>query len=320
MTRLLSEATINAIADLGGASVKFDEDVRPALAAAGLREVRARAEARSGPRFVALFVPTTRDDVRASLAAQDLADPDVVDRVLRFTARIVEVFAASPTADGAKIVRLRNALTDDGYDLEVPAAAGPGPANCRDRTPYAGGEPKPAGGGMTRVSINKREIARMMQEIQREFDKHPIRVPVQTDGSIPAGTAPGHTTIYNGPVIHGNADGAQLAWGNQTVHQTQHRTEQVAPGFEAIAQAVVSTLAGLPEVGLAEDDQLDAEAAANEVLDEVTRPEPDRGKIRRALAALKGFLAPVAAGLLTGGAEGAQGWARTAIEQLGSPF
>jgi hypothetical protein len=172
---------------------------------------------------------------------------------------------------------------------------------------------------MADVTINKREIARMMSDIQREFDKHPIRVPVRTDTpSLPAGATAAHTTIYNGPVIHGNADGAQLAWGNQTV--VQHQTQQVAPGFETIAQAVVSTLKQLPAAGLAEEDRQDAEAEANAVLSEVTQAEPDRGKIRRALAALRGFLAPVAMGLVTGGAEGAHEWAKTAIEQLGRPF
>ena len=53
---------------------------------------------------------------------------------------------------------------------------------------------------------------------------------------------------------------------------------------------------------------------------EVTQPQPDRGKIRRAINALKGFLAPIATGLARGGGQGAQEWAKTAIEQLGSPF
>ena len=115
--------------------------------------------------------------------------------------------------------------------------------------------------------------------------------------------------------------GAQLAWGNQTVNQQMgNRTEQIAPGFEAISQAVVGTLEHLRDVGLSDEDLRDAEAAANEVLGEVTQPEPDRGKIRRALSALKGFLAPVATGLSTGAGEGAQEWAKTAIEQLGTPF
>lgn len=173
---------------------------------------------------------------------------------------------------------------------------------------------------MTKVSINKREIARMARDIQREFDKHPIRVPVQADAPEPQEGFLAGTTIYNGPVIHGNADGAQLAWGNNAVYQTQNDTEQITPGFEAIAQAVVSTLEQLPVVGLAEDDLQDAKFAADEVLAEVTEPEPDRPRIRRAVSALKGLLAPVATGVVAGSADGAQEWARTAIEQLGTPF
>lgn len=104
----------------------------------------------------------------------------------------------------------------------------------------------------------------------------------------------GVTTVYNGPVIQSSADGAQLAWGNHTVNQTLNRTEQIITGFAAIAQAVVGTLEQLPRAGLSEEDQSDAEATANEVLVEVTRLALYRGKIRRALSALKGYLAPVA--------------------------
>jgi hypothetical protein len=173
---------------------------------------------------------------------------------------------------------------------------------------------------MPRDGINRQAIAKMMRDIQREFDKHPIRVPVETDGpALPTGATYG-STVYNGPVFHGDANGAQLAWGNQTVNQIQNRSQQIAPGFEAIAQAVVRTLERLPAVGLTEQDQQDAEDAAREILTEVTEPEPDRGKVRRALSALKGLLAPVAVGLTAGTAEGAQEWAKTAIEQLGTPF
>jgi hypothetical protein len=173
---------------------------------------------------------------------------------------------------------------------------------------------------MARDGINRQAIAKMMRDIQREFDKHPIRVPIETDGpALPTGTTFG-SAIYNGPVIHGDVTGAQLAWGNQTVHQTQNQTQQIAPGFEAPAQAVVRTLEQLPAVGLAEQDQQDAEGAARDVLTEVTQSAPDRRKIRRALSALKGLLAPVATGLAAGAGEGAQEWAKTAIEQLGKPF
>jgi hypothetical protein len=174
---------------------------------------------------------------------------------------------------------------------------------------------------MARSGINKQAIARMMRDIQREFDKHPIRVPLEADAPrvvpLPT-TAAGN--IYNGPVIYGSADGAQLAWNNQTVDQTQVRTEQVAPGFELLAQAVVSTLLQLSVAGLEEEDQQAAEDAANEVLAQVTRPDPDRGKVKRALSALKGALAPVALGLRSGAGDGAREWAKTAIEQLGTPF
>jgi hypothetical protein len=174
---------------------------------------------------------------------------------------------------------------------------------------------------MTRVSINHGEIARMMRDIQREFDKHRIAIPITTEGpELPTGTTLGGTHVYNGPVIQGDANGAQLAWGNHTVHQTQNRAEQISPGFEAVTQAVVSLLEQLPAAGLAEDDQQDAEEAANEVLTEVTQPEPDRKKIRRALSSLKGLLAPLATGMASGAGEGVHEWAKTAIEQLGTPF
>lgn len=184
---------------------------------------------------------------------------------------------------------------------------------------------------MPQSGIDKRAIAKLMKDMQREFDKHPIRVPMKAQtpriqrrpalgpGAFDSGDV--GTTIYNGPVIQGSADAAQLAWGNQTVHQQAvNRTEQIAPGFEAIAQAVVSTLGQLPNIGLAEEDEQDAEAAASEILAEVTQPEPDRGKVRRSLSALKWFLMPVATGVSTGAGEGAQEWAKTAIEQLGAAF
>lgn len=173
---------------------------------------------------------------------------------------------------------------------------------------------------MARSGIDKRAIAKMMRDIQREFDRHPIRVPLETDGpSLALGTAVGNT-IYNGPVIHGSADGAQLAWNNQMVEQTQQQTQQVAPGFEPLAQAVVSTLQQLGIAGLGEDEQNAAEDAARDVLAQVTQPAPDRGKVTRAVSALKGALAPVAIGLSSGAGEGAREWAKTAIEQLGTPF
>jgi hypothetical protein len=167
---------------------------------------------------------------------------------------------------------------------------------------------------MSSVSINKGAIAQMMRDIQREFDKHRITVAVEADPPLPGS----HTTIYNGPVIHGDANGAQLAWGNETVTQVHH--EQIAPGYEVLAQALVSTLQQLPAAGLSAPDQQDAEAAAREALHALTQANPDHGLIRRSVVALKGHLAQVAAGLIAGAHQGTQEWAKTAIQHLHLPF
>ena len=66
----------------------------------------------------------------------------------------------------------------------------------------------------------------------------------------------------------------------------------MAPGLEALAQAVVNTLQQLDLLGLPEEDETTAQEAAREVLAEITRSAPDHGRIRRGLSALKGVLAP----------------------------
>jgi hypothetical protein len=104
---------------------------------------------------------------------------------------------------------------------------------------------------------------------------------------------PGPTHTYNGPYIEGGAHGSQLAWQNDSVHLHQYN-QQVAPGFEPLAEAVATILKRLPALELVPDDQRDVEEAANEVLAEVHRPNPEPRKIRRVVAALKGFLLPIA--------------------------
>lgn len=131
---------------------------------------------------------------------------------------------------------------------------------------------------MARSSINKRAIAQLTKDIEREFDKHPIRVPIEVKNSVHLLSSPPPTTInnYHAPVINVTGDSAQLAWANETVNQTQ-RNKQIVPGFEAIAQAVASTLQALPQIGLADDELQDATDAANEVLAEITSGAPDQG-------------------------------------------
>jgi hypothetical protein len=165
--------------------------------------------------------------------------------------------------------------------------------------------------------VDHRAIARLMGNIQKEFDKHPITVPIQAEGpDVPSNY--GVTHVYNGdgPVIQIQGDNAQLAWETNGTVQQGGQSQQIAPGFEAIAQALANTLQGLSGIGLSAEDETDARAAGAEALQEITAAQPDTSRIRRAVTALKGLLAPVAMGLSHGAAEGAQGWAHTAVEQL----
>ena len=156
----------------------------------------------------------------------------------------------------------------------------------------------------------------MMQAIQAEFDEHQIRIPITGDPGNFASATAGNTTIYNGPVIHGDANGVQLAWNNHTVHQDRDQDEKITQGFEAIAQVVAQMLRQLPYTGLDDEVREDAGTAASDVLSEVTQREPDQRKIRRATNMLIGILTPLARGATMGAAAGAQDWAHTAIDQL----
>ena len=128
---------------------------------------------------------------------------------------------------------------------------------------------------------------------------------------------PQNVNNYDGPVFHAEVSGTQFAWNNDTVTQNQQNNSAVAPGFEALAELVTDLLRQLPQAGLADQDREDTESAAREVLATITQPNPhEEGRLRRALGMLKGALAPVATGVVTGTAVGAQEWARTAIEGL----
>jgi TPR repeat protein len=101
-------------------------------------------------------------------------------------------------------------------------------------------------------------------------------------------------SINNGPVIYGDANGAQLAWNNHgDVAQNRNEVQQIAPGFEPLAQAVADLLKQLPTFGLDANTRQEVEEVADEVLAEVVQTEPEPRKLRRAVAALKGFLMPI---------------------------
>ncbi|GAB7105621.1 hypothetical protein JCM4814A_39350 [Streptomyces phaeofaciens JCM 4814] len=128
---------------------------------------------------------------------------------------------------------------------------------------------------------------------------------------------PQQVNNYDGPVFHGPASGNVFAWNNDNVTLNQQNNTSVAPGFEALAQLVTDLRRRLPDAGLADADREDADAAAQEVLAEITGPDaPEPGRLRRALNGLKGALAPVATGAAAGATVGAQEWAQEAIRGL----
>jgi hypothetical protein len=124
---------------------------------------------------------------------------------------------------------------------------------------------------------------------------------------------------YYGAIVQGNADGAQFAWGNQTVTQVSGGN-QVTAGYEELATAITVILETLPRYELPKNDQADVEEVSNEILAEVVSPSPNQGKIRRGCAAIRGFLSPIATGVSTGAGEGAQELARQGLESLGVMF
>lgn len=145
--------------------------------------------------------------------------------------------------------------------------------------------------------INKDAIRKMSREIEREFARNPVHVPLHVDPSD--AVLPSATTVnnYNGPVVTVVGNRAQLAWENERVTQTQRSVEEIATGYEALAQIVTDLLANLPKFALEEGDETLVRESADAILAEVVKPEPDESILRRATTMLKGIVAPIAAGL-----------------------
>ncbi|HCX86209.1 MAG TPA: hypothetical protein DHV14_13970 [Micrococcales bacterium] len=164
--------------------------------------------------------------------------------------------------------------------------------------------------------INRQGIAQFTREIEREFAKNPIRVPVVADtGDI---TIPSATVVnYHGPVVTVTGDHAQLAWNNETVKQGQ-KVQPIAEGYETLAATIAELLALLDQLDLDPSDAQDAREQSRELLEEVTKEAPDRNAVRRGVTMLKGLLAAAGTGVRTGvSAESAEA-ARALIEQLGN--
>ena len=152
---------------------------------------------------------------------------------------------------------------------------------------------------MNDVTIDSQAIARLTREIQREFDKHPIRVPIQTGQPVLPCGARIHgaaTTVYHGPVIYGN--GGQRAVGlgkrhcpsNSSSTGNRHWIRGHRAGGRQDNGEVCQT------VGLDEDDLQGRRSRRRCPLGGYTSrarsQEDSPGDIQS-----KGYLAPVAAGL-----------------------
>lgn len=144
--------------------------------------------------------------------------------------------------------------------------------------------------------INKQGIQQITRELEREFAKHPVRVPIEADPSDVAWAPAVTVNNYHGPVVTATGDHAQLAWNNDIVNQTQDRVEQIAPGYEDLARTLTDMLANLTVLGLG-DDEADARDNAEAVLNEIVKETPDPGVIKRGLTMIKGLLAPIATGV-----------------------
>ncbi|MGB3698593.1 MAG: hypothetical protein WBA05_14280 [Gordonia sp. (in: high G+C Gram-positive bacteria)] len=136
--------------------------------------------------------------------------------------------------------------------------------------------------------INKQGIRQFTRELEREFAKNPVRIPVEADSSGLAATNALTVNNYHGPVVTVTGGNAQLAWNNGgDVTQSQDRVEQIAPGYEELARALTDLLAELATFGLGGDEP-EVRAQTETVLAEIVKDEPDQGVIKRGLTMIKG--------------------------------
>lgn len=176
---------------------------------------------------------------------------------------------------------------------------------------------------MANIKINHQALRQLQREMQRSLDRNgPLRIPVVADPTAAAALTPmmgGVTNNYSGPVVQQTGEGntVQLAWNNSgTVNQGQASTRQIAPGYEQLATVLTDLLAGLPAIGLPEEQDADVRETIDSVLAEVVAEEPNPGIIRRSMAAIRGYLGEFASGVAQAAtAEGTE-IARTAIEGL----
>lgn len=168
------------------------------------------------------------------------------------------------------------------------------------------------------LSINKRAIAKMQKDIQREFDKRPVEVPIKADPTTGSGASQQPTVNhYHAPVVTVNGGQAQVAWGDGTINQQQENVRQVADGYQDLARIVADILAKLDNLPLTDEDNQYARENAEALMGEVVKADPDKGVVRRGVILLKGLLASITTGANQAVTAESAEFAREAIEGLG---
>lgn len=165
--------------------------------------------------------------------------------------------------------------------------------------------------------INKRAIEKMSRDLEREFAKHPVRIPLQADTSginLPAAAT---VNNYHGPVVVVHGNNAQLAWNNGG-KVSQSQDQAIASGYEDLTRLITDLLANLDDLGLAASEADDVRETAETVLGEVVKEQPDKDVVRKGITLIKGALAPIAAGIAQAATSESSKAAVRLIEHLGN--
>jgi hypothetical protein len=142
-----------------------------------------------------------------------------------------------------------------------------------------------------------RDTARDIEkELNRELRRHPIRVPIEPQQM--RGVGPWHPTHQSalgeafsgspgGVTFNVQGDGIQLAVGNaEEVHQSIIQ----GMGEADLAELIRQLRAATPALELDQEDAAEFEVAVSKVEQESAKSEPNKGRLRRALATISDFL------------------------------
>lgn len=178
----------------------------------------------------------------------------------------------------------------------------------------------------SKSGINKSAVNRLKRDLQREFNRKPLRIPIEPEHRpgrpVPPPVVNNNYSgpVYHGPVVTNYGDHAQIAWDGGTNVSNQN-SQTVTAGYEELAQTVAGLLERAGELGLDEPAEAELREAGEEVLAEVVKDEPDKGVVARGIRLLKGTLAAVGAGIDSAVTDESKALAVGAIEQLSNlPF